>query len=342
MNTPDGDSMSRKNEADEIKVVVVVYYHEDEQDGTMEGEFKRWIEKYGLSKSIPFPQGDHELRMKENCVLGIAAGIGVNTATATIMGLGMDSRFDLSKAYWLIAGVGGADPAVMTVGSVAIARYVVDADKKHLLDPREMPSDWRFGTTPFGVTDAEFPMPVHDKYRSVFHLNEDLAIWAWRQTRDVDLTRFVTPDDIAHCALFRQDDAAQGSPQAILGDILAGDNFWHGRMMTDWARAWVDYWTEGKGRFAISCCEDCGALTALSLLDRMGKVDFNRVIASRTASNFTCQWDGATAGESLATEDVVELSGLNTALESAYAVGSHIVDALILNWDRYRIQIPSV
>lgn len=325
----------------EIKVVVVVYYHEDEQGEPMEGEFKHWIQRYGLSRKIPFPQGDHELRANDDGVLGIAAGIGVNTATAAIMGLGMDPRFDLSTAYWLIAGVGGADPAVMTVGSVALARYVVDADKKHVLDPREMPDDWSFGTTPFGVTTEEFPDPVRDTYRSVFHLNEGLALWAWQKTQDLDLSRFVTPDDAAHCARFTQDDAAQRPPRVILGDILAGDNFWHGRMMNAWARVWVDYWTEGKGRFAIACCEDCGALTALSLLDRAGKVDFNRVIASRAASNFTCQWDGATAGESLATEDVVELTGLHTALESAYAFGSRITDELVMNWQRYRTRIPS-
>jgi purine nucleoside permease len=342
MSTIHGDVMSGRDAADEIKVVVVVYYHDDERDGPVEGEFKHWIDRYGLSQRISFPQGDHDLRMREDGVLGIAAGIGVNTATATIMGLGMDPRFDLSRAYWLIAGVGGADPAMMTVGSLAFARYVVDADKKHMLDPREMPEDWRFGTTPFGVTTEEFPVPVQDTYRSVFRLNDGLAKWARQTTKDVDLARFVTPDDVAHCARFKQDDATQRPPQVILGDILAGDNFWHGRMMNDWARAWVDYWTEGKGRFAISCCEDCGTLTALSLLDRMGNVDFSRVTASRTASNFTCQWDGATAGESLATEDVVELSGLNTALESAYAVGSHIVDELVLNWDQYRTQTPSL
>jgi purine nucleoside permease len=332
--------MSGDDTAGEIKAVVVVYYHDDERDGPMEGEFKHWIGRYGLSHRLPFPQGDHDLRMRDDGVLGVAAGIGVNTATAAIMGLGMDPRFDLSKAYWLIAGVGGADPAVMTIGSVAIARYVVDADKKHLLDAREMPEEWRFGTTPFGVTTEEFPQPVRDRYRSVFRLNTDLANWALKKAGEIDLSRFVTPGDVAHCARFNQE-AAQGPPRVILGDILAGDNFWHGRMMNDWARAWVEYWTEGEGRFAIACCEDCGALTALSLLDRAGKVDFNRVIASRTASNFTCQWEGATAGESLATEDVVELSGLNTALESAYAVGNRIVDELVSNWDQYRTRIPT-
>lgn len=332
--------MSGRDAAQEIKVVVVVYYHHDGPDGSMEGEFKHWINRYGLSQRIPFPQGDHDLRKGDDGVLGIAAGIGVNTATAAIMGLGMDPRFDLSRAYWLIAGVGGADPSVMTIGGVAIARYVVDADKKHVLDPREMPEGWRFGTTPFGDTTEEFPEPVRDRYRSVFRLNADLAKWAWRRTREIDLARFVTPDDVAHCARFSQG-AAQGPPRVILGDILAGDNFWHGRMMNDWARAWVDYWTQGEGRFAVACCEDCGALTALSLLDRAGKVDFNRVIASRTASNFTCQWEGATAGESLATEDVVDLSGLNAALESAYAVGGRIVDDLVRNWEEFRTRIPS-
>lgn len=325
----------------EIKVVVVAFYHEGGDGEPLQGELKSWIERYGLSTRIPFPPGEHDLYGDDRGVLGFAAGIGANTAAATTMALGLDPRFDLTKAYWLIAGVGGADPAVMTIGGVALARWVIDADKKHLLDPREMPADWRFGTTPYGNTGQEFPVPPEDQYGSVIALNDGLANWALAITRDLDLAAFVTERDKAHCARFVDDGAARRPPAVVLGEILAGDNFWHGRRLNDWARAWVDYWTRGAGRFAIACCEDCGMLTALLLLDKAGRVEFPRVIASRAASNFTCQWHGATAGESLATEDIVELSSLDTALESSYAVGSTIIDELLRDWPRYRDQVPS-
>lgn len=325
-----------------VKAVIVVYFHTDNGADGPEGEFKHWISRYNLKHRIPFPQGDHDLRMNDDNVIGFVAGIGASTATAATIGLGMDSRFDLSKAYWLIAGVAGGNPAVMTVGSVAWARYIVDADKKHMLDPREMPKDWKYGASPYGNTTEEFPQPmVVDSYRTVHKLNTGLAEWAYGLTQDIDLTQFRTPHDEELCSRFKRDVAARQRPRVILGDILAGDNFWHGRMLNDWACAWVDYWTQGRGIFAASAVEDSGVMTALSLLAKMGKIDYNRVMASRTASNFTCQWDGATAGESLATEDIIELTGLSTALESAYVAGSRVIDELVQNWNLYENELPS-
>ena len=82
MSTGHGGMTSTRDAAEEIKVVVVVYYHDVFPDGSVEGEFKHWINRYGLSQSVPFPQGDHDLRKRGDGVLGIAAGIGVNSATA--------------------------------------------------------------------------------------------------------------------------------------------------------------------------------------------------------------------------------------------------------------------
>ena len=325
----------------EIKVVVIAYFHSVSNDGSMEGELKHWMRRWKLDREIDFPQGDDNLWMSDDGVLGIAAGIGANTATAAIMGLGMDPRFDLTRAYWVVAGVGGANPNAMTIGSVAWARYVVDADKKHMLDPREMPDNWRFGTTPYGVTTEEFPQPVVDSYRTAFRLNPILVNWAFELTRDIDVDQYVEEADKAHCQRFASYDAATGAARVILGEVAGGDNFWHGRMMNEWATAWVDYWTAGEGQFSICCCEDAGTMTALTLLDKAGRVDIDRVLVSRSASNFVCQWDGATAGESLATEDVVELSGLSAALESAYAVCSSVVRELSANWDQYKDHMPT-
>ena len=81
-------------------------------------------------------------------------------------------------------------------------------------------------------------------------------------------------------------------------------------------------------------------MTALTLLDKAQRIDIDRVLVSRAASNFVCQWDGATAGESLATEDVVELSGLSAALESSYAVCSVVVRELSTKWKTYRDHLP--
>jgi purine nucleoside permease len=36
-----------------------------------------------------------------------------------MMALGMDPRFDLSQAYWLVAGIAGVNPLEASIGSAA-------------------------------------------------------------------------------------------------------------------------------------------------------------------------------------------------------------------------------
>ena len=58
---------------------------------------------------LPFPQGYRDLRYNPaKGVLGIVTGVGTARAAASIMALGMDPRFDFSRAYWLVAGIAGA------------------------------------------------------------------------------------------------------------------------------------------------------------------------------------------------------------------------------------------
>ena len=43
--------------------------------------------------------------MNRQGVLGVVTGVGTAKAAATIMALGLDPRFDLRNAYWLVAGI---------------------------------------------------------------------------------------------------------------------------------------------------------------------------------------------------------------------------------------------
>jgi purine nucleoside permease len=55
------------------------------------------------------------------------------------MGLGMDPRFDLTHAYWIVAAIAGVDPNKASVASAAWANYVVDGDLAYEIDAREIP-----------------------------------------------------------------------------------------------------------------------------------------------------------------------------------------------------------
>jgi hypothetical protein len=116
--------------------------------GDEPGEFQYWVEREKLDRVYPFPQGYHDLRMNRRGVLGVATGIGTAKAAATIMALGLDPRFDLSKAYWVVTGSSSIDPADGSLGSAAWAEWVVDGDLAHEIDSREIPSDWKAGYVP--------------------------------------------------------------------------------------------------------------------------------------------------------------------------------------------------
>jgi purine nucleoside permease len=94
-----------------VRVVIVTMFEIGADTGDRPGEFQYWVERLPLSQTIPFPQGYRNLRYNaEKQVLGICTGMGTARSAASIMALGMDPRFDLSHAYWLVAGISGIDP----------------------------------------------------------------------------------------------------------------------------------------------------------------------------------------------------------------------------------------
>jgi purine nucleoside permease len=82
--------------------------------------------------------------------------------------------------------------------------------------------------------------------------------------------------------------------------------------------------------------EDSGFLNAIDRLDEMHRVDRNRVLVLRTGSNYSMERPGHDAVESVSAPYV----GKNLALESAYLVGSPVVNYLVSNWTTTREHIP--
>ena len=131
-----------------VKVVVVTMFERGADTGDEPGEFQYWVEREKLDRVLPFPQGWRNLRMNKEGVLAVCTGVGTAKAAAAIMALGMDPRFDLTKAYWLVAGIAGIDPEDGSIGSAAWAEWIVDGDLGHEIDAREIPADWKTGMIP--------------------------------------------------------------------------------------------------------------------------------------------------------------------------------------------------
>src|ERR1700726_2388367 len=134
----------------EVKVVVVTMFEIGADSGDAAGEFQLWHERQKLDVRYAFAH-HHDLYFNPKTgVLGMVTGMGSVNSASAVMELGMDPRFDLSHAYWLVAGIAGVDPEDASIGSAAWAPYVVDSDLAHEIDSREIPSGWSTGRFPLG------------------------------------------------------------------------------------------------------------------------------------------------------------------------------------------------
>src|SRR6202165_5856848 len=125
-----------------IKVVVVTMFERGEDTGDTPGEFQLWVEREHLDQILPLSSGYHHVRLNKDGVLGMVTGVGTAKAAASVMALGLDPRFELSKAYWIVAGIGGGDPADVSVGSAVWADHVIDGDLAYESAARGNPTEW--------------------------------------------------------------------------------------------------------------------------------------------------------------------------------------------------------
>lgn len=323
-----------------IKVVVVTMFERGEAQSDQPGELQYWVERFPFPTAIAFPQGYGDLYYNDDQgVLTITTGVGNIHSAASIMALGMDPRFDLTQAYWLVAGIAGADPEDMPLGSAAWAEWLVDGDLMHEIDGREIPNDWETGIFPLRETEPFPEEAPNPESGAVFQLNPSLTEWAYQLTKDIQLED--TEDLQQLRARYINYPVAQQPPTVLKGDHVAAMTFWHGKMLNTWANRWVDYWTGGEGEFVTSAMEDTGTAQALQFLDNAGKVDADRLLVLRTASNFTMPPEDMTAAESMKNENS-GYSAYLPSLEAAYQVGSKVVRTLVENWEQYRDQLPTV
>ncbi|HEX4005759.1 MAG TPA: purine nucleoside permease [Acidobacteriaceae bacterium] len=320
-----------------VKVVIVTTFEEGNDTGDQPGEFQYWVEREHLDRRLPFPGGVRDLRTNaDGSILGIVTGMTIGPAASSIMALGLDPRFDLSHAYWLLAGIAGVDPNAASLGSAAWARWVV-TDVRQEIDPREAPADWPYGIFAIGSLK---PNQVPDRKRNwgdrpiAYPLNRGLVDWAFHLTQDTALLE--TPEVVALRAKWTGYPKAQRAPFVMEGEVYASDAYWHGKILTKYAEDWVRLHTGGQGRFVMTAMEDSGVAEALERLDALHRADFRRFLVLRTASNFSTQRPGQSAADSL----VAPYVGGIPAIEDAWRVGSPVVRALVGNWAVYRDHVP--
>lgn len=324
----------------EVRVVIVTTWEEEQNGRDKAGELHAWLTRWPLPIALPFPAGVRSLAYDPKThVLAVLTGMATAKAAASIMALGLDPRFDLSHAYWIVAGTAGVDPKVASAGSAAWARFVVDGDLAQELDARDMPPDWPIGIVPYDRSRPYEtpPPPMHSPSANVaYALNPRLEDWAFIRTKDIAL-----PDDTTLAQLRAPYSGEAARPPFVLeGDGLMSARTWYGERLNIWARAWVSYWTGGAGLFAMSAEEDTGVMQALTLLANDGRARLDRVLILRAASDYTVGPPGVTAAQFLARETRDGFPAEAEALSSLYAVASPIARFLTDDWVHTRDVTP--
>src|SRR6202790_1606128 len=320
-----------------IKVVVVAAFERGEDTGDAPGEFQLWVEREHLDQVLSLPAGYHHVRLNKDGVLGIVTGVATAKAAASVMAVGLDARFDLSKAYWIVAGIGGGDPADVSIGSAVWADHVIDGDVAFEIDARQIPENWTTGYVPLRK-GTPYEQPASADYGEMYTLNPELVGWAFHLTRDVPLTDSGSLRKSR--ARFTGFPNALKPPFVARGDTLSASTFWHGSRMDEWANAWTRYYTGGKGNYMVAPMEDSGTLQALTFLSQAGRVDLKRVLVLRTVSNYDREAPGSTPAESLKSMVGGKYAAYMPALEAAETVGDKVVRDIVQHWVERESTIP--
>ena len=250
--------------------------------------------------------------------------MGYANAASSIAALVFGGKFDLTKTYFLVAGIAGVDPADGTLGSAHWARFAIDGGLQNEIDPREAPDEWSAGYLAIGA-----PAPgkkAEDHYGDeVYRLNEDLLQAAFRLTKDVDL---VDSDAAKAYRAKYSEPAATAPPQVSICDTISSDTWWHGARLGAAMEAYAKLVTDGAANPCTTQQEDNATLTALKRGAEANRLDFSRVAILRTASNFDREAPGQSAAESLAALS----GGYLPSVANAHRVAARLAHAIVDDW----------
>ena len=321
------------------------------------GELRYWVEREHLTRVIKVRGAFNPAYLSaDGSILAMKVGPNSLHPAVNITALGLDPRFDFSKSYWLFNGIAGISPAAGTIGDVVWTDFVVNGDVGHEIDAREIPRDWPTGYFPAGK-QSPYQTPrvaagskedVRTWSKAAFNrngagnviaLNRALAGWALARSSDVSLADDATMQTVRKG--YAGFPVAQGAPRVRLGSTLSAETFWHGALLDRWAADWTRYMTDGQGGYVTTETNDAGSMVAVSALAAAGRVDPDRVMLLRAASNFDMPPPGVSAAQGLADQGPGSYAGYLPALEGAYRAGSLVVHALIQGWSRYASAPPA-
>lgn len=313
-----------------IKVLVVTMFGPEAQP---------WIEPFGLTQEVPVPGLSEDypaLKCNSDDVCLLTTGMGHTNAAASVLAVALAPRLDLRKAYVLVAGIAGIDPAHGTLGTAAWARWLIDFGLAHEIDAREMPRHWKTGYLGI-MTKGPGEKPKFEYRTEAFKLDEALLQQGLRLSRDVKLED--SDKARAYRKHYRRAPANQ-PPRVTQCDTMAGDTWFHGHKLGQHASAWARLLSDGEATYCTTQQEDNATYNALARATAAGRADVKRLAVLRTASNFDRPHPGQTAYASLMASTSGATGGFVPATKNLVVAGGPLVRDIVARWSLWQDGVP--
>jgi purine nucleoside permease len=314
-----------------VKVIIVNTFQLEAAPWLAQRAWVGEIRVPGLTTDHPTVHCDAEQ------VCQLTTGMGHANAAASMMAVLYSGLFDLSRAYFLIAGIAGIDPSRGTIGSVAWTRYVVDMGLAQEIDARELPRGWQDGY--FGVdTDGPDQKPQFVYGTEVFRLDEALLQAGLALSHD---TQLEDSEDVRAYRAHYPSAPANSPPQVIQCDTLSADTWWSGARLSDHARRWMRLLTDQAGVYCTTQEEDNAMLTALTRASQSGLIDLKRVAVLRSGSDFDRPGPHQSAFEALRAQRSLR-GAIRTSTDNLARAGMPLVQAIVQHWDLWQNGVPAI
>jgi purine nucleoside permease len=251
-------------------------------------------------------------------------------AASSISALALSPLFDLTKTYFLIAGIAGINPKVATLSSVTFARFAVQVALQYEFDMRDIPSNFTIGYIPFGVhSPSDYPTILYGT--EVFEVNDALKDMAIKFASTAVLND--SADAIAYRANYASSSeysAAAAPPSVVACDVATSDVYYSGTLLSEAFENTTTLLTNGTGTYCSTAQEDNATLEAILRAHLANLTDYSRVIVMRTASDFDRPYPGEGALENLFYSNQ---GGFLPAVENIYLAGIKVVMGILDGWD---------
>ncbi|RFU35243.1 hypothetical protein B7463_g1163, partial [Scytalidium lignicola] len=264
-------------------------------------------------------------------VCQLTTGEGEINAASTVTALLLSPQFNLTSTYFLITGIAGGNPHLITTGSVTFARYAIQFDLQYEFDPRQMPANLSWtGYVPQGGSYPDMPdgidYPTEVYGTEIFELNVNLLERAYY------IASLATLNDTDGAAKYRATYGyapANQPPSVVKCDSGTANQYWSGSTLGEAFQNYTLLMTNGTGNYCATQQEDNATLEALLRGTLSGLVDFSRIILMRTISDF----DRAPPGEAEMFHLLdADQEGFEPSIMNIYQAGIEIVKDMRMYW----------